>query len=77
MPALERIGGSKLTVGIIRKPDDVEEIVSAGAQTTTITPKVLKQMACHPKTEETILEFDNAWKEFVAKKHLVLPARKN
>ena len=45
----------------------MEEIVSAGAHIAPITPKVLNQMAFHPKTEETIKEFDDAWKEFVAK----------
>jgi transaldolase len=72
-PFLERQGGSELIVGSIRKPEDVEEIVSAGAHIATITPKVLRQMVFHPKTEETIKEFDDAWKEFVAKNKLVLP----
>jgi len=47
----------------------------AGADIATITPKVLRQMVFHPKTEETIKEFDDAWKEFVTKNKLVLPAR--
>jgi hypothetical protein len=33
-------------------------------------------MVFHPKTEETIREFDDAWKEFVAKNNLVLPSTK-
>jgi transaldolase len=75
MPFLEKHGGTKLIVGSIRKPDDVEEIVSAGAHIATITPKVIRQMVFHAKTEETIKEFDDAWKEFVAKNNLVLPTR--
>jgi transaldolase len=67
MSYLEKKGGAELIVGSIRKPEDVEEIVSAGAHIVTITPKVLHAMAFHPKTEETIKEFDDAWKEFVAK----------
>lgn len=73
-PFLRKEGGAELICGSIRKPGDVEEIVSAGGDIATITPKVLRQMAFHPKTEETIKEFDDAWKEFVAKNNLVLPA---
>ena len=75
MPYLEKNGKAKLIVGSIRKPEDVEEIVSAGAHIATITPKVLQAMPFHPKTDETIKEFDDAWKEFVAKNHLILPVR--
>lgn len=75
-PLLRKSGGAELIVGSIRKPEDVEEIVSAGADVATITPKVLRQMVFHPKTEETIREFDEAWKDFVSKNNLVLPAKK-
>ena len=74
-PFLRRDGGTELIVGSIRKPEDVEEIVAAGAGIATITPKVLNQMAYHPKTEETIKEFDDAWKEFVAKNKLTVPTK--
>jgi transaldolase len=67
---LEKRGDSGLIVGSIRKPEDVEEIVAAGAHIATITPKVLRQMVFHPKTEETIAEFDSAWNAFIAKNHL-------
>lgn len=67
VPLLREDGGSELIVGSIRKPEDVEEIVSAGADIVTITPKVLRQMVFHPKTEETIEEFDAAWREFITK----------
>jgi len=73
-PFLQKHRGAELIVGSIRKVEDVEEIVAAGADIATITPKVLRQMAFHPKTEETIREFDDAWKEFVAKNNLVLPS---
>ena len=75
MPYLEKSSKAKLIVGSIRKPEDVEEIVSAGAHIATITPKVLRAMPFHPKTDETIKEFDDAWTEFVAKNHLILPVR--
>jgi transaldolase len=77
MPFLDRHSEAKLIVGSIRKPEDVEEIVSAGAHIATITPKVLGQMVFHQKTEDTIKEFDDAWKEFIAKNNLVLPAAKS
>lgn len=73
-PFLRARRGAELICGSIRKPEDVEEIVAAGADIATITPKVLRQMVFHPKTEETIKEFDDAWKEFMAKNNLVLPA---
>jgi transaldolase len=73
VPVLERDTESRLICGSIRKPEDVEEIVTAGAHVVTITPKVLQQMPFHQKTEETIAEFDEAWKEFVAKNKLKLP----
>lgn len=76
-PFLRKHDGVELIVGSIRKSEDVEEIVASGADIATITPKVLRQMAFHPKTEETIVEFDNAWKEFVARNNLVLPVRKS
>ena len=77
MPFLEKQGGSELIVGSIRKPEDVEEVVSARAHIITITPKVLRQMPFHAKTEETAKEFDDAWKEFVAKNNVVLTRVKN
>jgi len=73
-PFLRKHGGVELIVGSIRKAEDVEEIVAAGGDIATITPKVLRQMVFHPKTEETINEFDDAWKEFVAKNNLFLPS---
>lgn len=72
MPYLENHDGSELIVGSIRKPEDVEEVVSAGAHIITITPKVLRQMPFHAKTEETAKEFDDAWTEFVAKNNITL-----
>jgi len=73
-PLLRKSEGAELICGSIRKPEDVEEIVSAGADVVTITPKILRQMVSHPKTEETIKEFDDAWKEFVARNNLIIPS---
>lgn len=66
-PFLRKHRGAELICGSIRNPEDVEEIVTAGADIATITPKVLRQMVFHPKTEETIEEFDSAWKEFITR----------
>jgi len=55
---------TKIIVGSIRRPEDVNEAAVAGAHITTIPYKILVQMPFHPKTEETIREFDQAWQEF-------------
>jgi len=55
---------TKVIVGSIRKPEDVNEAAVAGAHIVTIPYKILVQMPFHPKTEETIKEFDQAWLEF-------------
>ncbi|MEM3401722.1 MAG: transaldolase family protein [Candidatus Hadarchaeales archaeon] len=55
---------TRIIVGSIRKPEDVAEAAVAGAHIITIPYKILKQMVYHPKTEETIAEFDRCWAEF-------------
>jgi transaldolase len=75
VPILERDTQSKLICGSIRKPGDVEEIVSAGAHIVTIPPRVLQAMPFHQNTEETIKEFDDAWKEFALRNNLLPPVR--
>jgi transaldolase len=67
VPLLERKTQSQLICGSIRKPEDVEQILCAGAHIVTIPPKILTQMPFHAKTEETIREFDEAWMEFTTK----------
>lgn len=59
---------TKLIAGSIRSTNDVEEIADAGAHIVTITPEILLKMPYHEKTESTIQEFDNAWKEFMTSK---------
>lgn len=56
---------SKIIVGSIRRPSDVTEALVAGGHIVTIPYRILKQMPWHWKTEETIQEFDRAWKEFI------------
>ena len=55
---------TKIIVGSIRKKEDVTEAAVAGAHVITIPYKILMQMVYHPKTEETIAEFDRCWVEF-------------
>jgi transaldolase len=60
----ESRSSTKIIVGSIRKPEDVNEAAVAGAHIITVPYKILVQMPFHPKTEETIKEFDQAWLEF-------------
>lgn len=55
---------TKIIVGSIRNLTDVPQAAIAGAHVLTIPYKILAQMSQHPKTEETIKEFDSAWLEF-------------
>src|SRR5581483_2964214 len=57
---------ARLIVGSIRKPEDVELAVAAGAHIVTVPSKILKLMAYNKRTEETIDEFDKAWEDFLA-----------
>ena len=58
---------TKLIAGSIRKPEDVEAIAAAGAHVITIPYEIMLKMPFHEKTEDTIKEFDSAWKEFLDK----------
>ena len=55
---------TKLIVGSIRNPTDVEEIASGNPHIITIPYKILKEMPYHEKTVSTLEEFDKAWEEF-------------
>jgi len=55
---------TKIIVGSIRKPEDVNEAALAGTHIITIPYNILVQMPFHQKTEDTIKEFDQAWLEF-------------
>lgn len=58
---------SQLIVGSIRSPLDFEQAVVFGADIVTVPPKILHEMMFDQKTEDTIKEFDDAWKEFQSK----------
>lgn len=55
---------TKLIVGSIRNVLDIQEILTAHPHIITIPPKILKEMPFNEKTESTLIDFDNAWKEF-------------
>jgi len=54
---------SEIIAGSIRHPQDVGDAFLCGVHIVTIPSHILEQMPFHPKTEDTIKEFDNAWKE--------------
>lgn len=56
---------AKIIAGSIRSPKDVIEAAAAGAHIVTVPYKIMKQLPFHPKSEQTIEEFDNAWQEFL------------
>lgn len=57
---------TEIIVGSIRNSKDVGQIFEAGGDIVTIPPKILDAMLRNKKTEETIKEFDEAWRVFQA-----------
>jgi transaldolase len=53
---------AELIVGSIRHLVDVNEALSAGAHVVTVPVPILRKMLHNPKTDETIREFNDAWK---------------
>jgi len=52
---------AKIIVGSVRHLYDVSESLSAGAHVVTVPPPIFRAMLRHPRTEETIREFNTAW----------------
>ena len=59
---------SKIIVGSMRHLMDVNEALEAGAHVPTITPPILRKMVWNPRTEQTIEEFNSAWRNRGKKK---------
>jgi len=57
---------AKIIAGSIRQPKDVLDAAEAGAHVLTIPYKIMALLPFHPKSEETIQEFDKAWQDFMA-----------
>jgi len=55
---------TRLIIGSIREPEDIEEILSVKPDIITIPYKILKQMPYNEKTKETLEEFEKAWEKF-------------
>jgi transaldolase len=66
---LDREGlASKIIVGSMRHMMDVNEALENGAHIPTITPPILRKMVWNPRTETTIAEFNDAWRNRGTKK---------
>ena len=62
---IDRFGWkSKIIAGSIREPTDVAMCLMQGADIVTVPFKIYRQLFTHPKSEETIAEFDKAWLEY-------------
>jgi transaldolase len=53
---------SQIIVGSVRHLMDVNEALQDGAHIVTVPPTILRNMLHHPRTESTIREFNDAWK---------------
>ena len=66
---LDREGlASKIIVGSMRHMMDVNEALESGAHVPTVTPPILRKMVWNPRTDETIDEFNTAWRNRRKKK---------
>ena len=59
---------SKIIAGSIRRVDDVADCLNAGAHIVTVRPDILEKLPFHKRTEETIREFDEAYKQWLNRK---------
>jgi len=60
---LDRDGlASQIIVGSVRHLMDVNEALQDGAHVVTVPPPILRNMLYNPRTESTIREFNDAWK---------------
>ncbi len=54
--------GAQIIIGSIRHAMDVHEALLAGAHIVTVPPGILRKMLHHPKTDEAIAQFNDAWR---------------
>lgn len=54
---------TKIIVGSVRSLMDINRAFLAGADIVTVPYKLLKMMTTNPKTEATVEEFNNIWRE--------------
>jgi transaldolase len=53
---------SQILIGSIRHLMDVNEALQDGAHVVTVPPPILRKMLWNPRTESTIEEFNEAWR---------------
>ena len=53
---------SQIIYGSVRHVMDVNEALQDGAHVVTVPPPILRNMLYNPRTESTIREFNDAWK---------------
>lgn len=61
---------AQIITGSIRHLMDVNEAFLAGAHIVTITPPILKKMTWNPRSESTIEEFNEIWRDMKEKGQL-------
>jgi transaldolase len=54
---------SRIIVGSMRHMMDVNEAIECGGHVATVTPPILRKMVWNPRTEQTISEFNTAWRD--------------
>ena len=60
---LDREGlASQIIIGSVRHMMDVNDSLAAGAHIVTVPPPLFRKMLHHPKTDEAIAQFNDAWK---------------
>lgn len=55
---------TKIITGSIRKKTDIGDAFAAGSDIVTVPPQLIEQMLQERMTQETVVEFDAAWKKF-------------
>lgn len=58
---------TQLIAGSIRKPGDVVAALLNGVDIVTVPPRIMEQLLLHPKTDDAIREFDEAWRMLTQK----------
>lgn len=54
---------SRIIIGSVRHLMDVNDALQAGAHIVTVPPAILRKMLHHPKTDEAIAQFNEAWRQ--------------
>jgi transaldolase len=54
---------ARIIAGSIRQASDVTDALSAGAHVVTVPPAILRKLLHNPKTDETIAEFAEAFRQ--------------